>query len=62
MQVQIKDGKLLIAIPINDPPKASESGKSLVVATTHGNQKTEVEFKGKKLVVGLTAYVPAKDK
>jgi len=38
-------------------PTPSASGKTLVVATTHGNQPTEVQVDGKPLVVGVNAYI-----
>lgn len=40
-------------------PAPSASGKTLVVATTHGNQPTEVQISGKTLVLGLNAYIRA---
>ena len=57
IQAQIKEGKLLLAIPINAKPVPSVSGKTLVVATTHGNQKTAIQVNGKDLVVGVNAYI-----
>ncbi len=38
-------------------PTPSTSGKTLVVATTHGNVPTDVEVSGKPLVVGVNAYI-----
>ncbi len=32
-------------------------GKTLVVATTHGNQPTDVTVDGKPLIVGVNAYI-----
>jgi hypothetical protein len=40
-------------------PAPSASGKTLVVATTHGNQPTEVQISGKTLVLGMNAYIRA---
>ena len=59
MQVTIKDGHLMIALPLQTPTP-SASGKTLVVASTHGNSKTEVEVPGhpgKKIVLGVNAYI-----
>lgn len=59
MKAEIKGGVLSIEIDVFEPPKRSASGKSLVIASTMGNVKTEVLVDGKPLVIGLNAYVPA---
>lgn len=53
------DGKnLVITIPLNETPVASASGKTLVVASTHGNQVMQgVLVNGKPVTVGLNAYI-----
>ena len=38
-------------------PTPSASGKTLVVATTHGNMTTQCIVEGKNLVIGLNAYI-----
>ena len=53
----IIDGKLCIEIPVNKPLVQSKSGKTLVVASSYGNQTTDAEVDGKQVVVGLNAYV-----
>jgi len=55
MTAQIKDGKLIVEIPIS--PRTSKSGKSLVVASTGGNIPTTADYEGKPVIVGLNAYV-----
>ena len=35
----------------------SASGKTLIVATTHGNQPTDVTVNGKPVIVGVNAYI-----
>ena len=52
---------LVIRIPIKKPTP-SASGKTLVVASTRGNQKTGVQIDGKDLYVGANAYVYAEPK
>ena len=37
---------------------SSGSGKTLVVASSHGNKVTEAKVQGKNVVVGLNAYIP----
>jgi hypothetical protein len=52
---------LVIRIPIAKATP-SASGKTLVVASTRGNQKTGVQIDGKDLYVGVNAYVYAEPK
>ena len=56
MQVEIKNGNLVITIPMQKPTP-SASGKTLVVASSHGNQPTAVQVDGKPIIVGLNAYI-----
>jgi hypothetical protein len=56
MEVKIENGKLFIEIDLQEPTP-SASGKTLVVATTHGNIVTKCEVGGKPVVIGLNAYV-----
>jgi hypothetical protein len=56
MEVKIENGKLIISIELQDPTP-SASGKTLVVATTHGNMVTQCMIDGKNVVVGLNAYI-----
>ena len=57
MKVEIKNGKLVVEIDINNPPIPSASGKTLVVASSRGNQPTTATVNGKSVVVGLNAYI-----
>lgn len=59
MKTQIKDGKLIIEIDMQEPTP-SASGKTLVVASTHGNVVTDVLIDGKPVTIGLNAYIKAK--
>jgi hypothetical protein len=52
---------LVIRIPIKTPTP-SASGKTLVVASTRGNQNTAVQIDGKDLYLGVNAYVYAEPK
>ena len=52
---------LVIRIPIGKPTP-SASGKTLVVASTRGNQKTGVQIDGKEVYLGVNAYVYAEPK
>jgi len=52
---------LVIRISIK-APAPSASVKTLVVASTRGNQKTAVQIDGKDLYLGVNAYVYAQPK
>ena len=56
MKVEIKGNDLIITIPMQKPTP-SASGKTLVVASSHGNQPTSVQVDGKPVIVGLNAYI-----
>ena len=47
---------LTLVLDLQDPTP-SASGKTLVVATTHGNQPTDVQIDGKPLIIGVNAYI-----
>jgi hypothetical protein len=57
MNAVIKNGKLLLEIDLNEKPTPSASGKTLVVASTHGNTATTATVNGKPVIVGLNAYI-----
>jgi hypothetical protein len=56
MTAEIKDGNLIITIPL-EKPTPSASGKTLVVASTHGNMKTSAMVEGKPIIIGVNAYI-----
>ncbi len=56
MNVSIKENKLCIEIDL-DKPTPSASGKTMVVATTHGNVATSAQVNGKPVIIGLNAYI-----
>ncbi len=58
MTARIVGTKLVIEIAINQVPVPSGTGKSLVIASSHGNKVTEAQVQGKNVVVGLNAYIP----
>ena len=56
MKAEIKNGKLIITMQLMNPTP-SKSGKTLVVATTHGNQPSTVQVKGQVVTIGVNAYI-----
>jgi len=57
IKAEIKDGNLVITIPVNDPPVDSKSGKSRIIASTNGNIRPGLQVDGEAVVIGLNAYV-----
>jgi len=41
----------------NPTPVRSATGKTLVVASSHGNKETEVLVQGQSVFVGVNAYI-----
>jgi hypothetical protein len=58
VNVSIENGELVIRLPLNKTPIPSTTGKTLVVASTRGNQQTEAVVNGQPLIVGVNAYIP----
>lgn len=56
MKVEIKGNELVITVEMQKPTP-SASGKTLVVASSRGNQVTTAMVDGKPVVVGLNAYI-----
>ncbi len=57
MKAEIKNGKLVIEIEVYAQPMPSASGKTLVVASSRGNQTTTATVNGKPIIIGLNAYI-----
>ena len=58
MKAEIVNGQLIITIPLQTPQR-SASGKTIVIATTRGNQKTALMYEGKPVTIGVNAYYSA---
>jgi len=50
---------LVVTIPVNPDAPLSSTGKTRIVASTHGNQPTPVSINGQVVKVGLTAFYKA---
>jgi hypothetical protein len=57
VKATIEGNELVIRLPLNKPPVPSSSGKTLVVASTHGNRTTEAVVNGQPVIVGANAYI-----
>lgn len=47
---------LEVQVPVNKEP--SKSGKTTLVASTHGNKATQIQIDGFNLIVSVNAYIP----
>lgn len=56
MKVEIKDNVMTITVPLGTPAP-SASGKTLVIASSHGNQATAATVQGKPVIIGFNAYI-----
>jgi hypothetical protein len=50
---------LVVTIPVNPDAPLSSTGKTRIVASTHGNQPTPISVNGQIVRVGLTAFYKA---
>jgi len=58
MTARIENGQLVITLPLNTPTR-SATGKTLSVASSHGNKATTCTVDGKPVIVGVNAYIKA---
>lgn len=56
-----KTKQLTIVLDVAESFEPSASGKTLTVASTHGNTPTEVKINGKVLTIGVNAYIKNDD-
>jgi len=56
MTAEVKGTNLVITIPMCEP-RPSASGKTMVVATSGGNQVTNAKVNGMPVVIGVNAYI-----
>lgn len=56
VSVTIEKDELVIRLPLQSPTPSS-SGKTLVIASSHGNLKSDAEHSGAPIYVGVNAYI-----
>lgn len=61
INTEIKGDKLIVTIDLSKDFGKSKSGKSVVIASTEGNQKIGENKKGVSIVMGLTVYTKNPD-
>ncbi len=57
IKATIEGNELVIRIAMNATPVPSSSGKTLVVASSHGNKQTDAMVNGQPVTVGVNAYI-----
>lgn len=57
MKAEIKDGHLIVTIPLLKPPRKSSTGTTLLVATSGGNKELACKVNGQNVRVGLNAFI-----
>ena len=57
MKSKIRNGMLIIEVPLTNPPKETKSRKTILVATSRGPRRTALRVDGKPVVVNVNAYV-----
>jgi len=57
LKATIEGNELVIRIPLNPTPVVSSTGKTLVIASSHGNKQTEAKVNGQPVIVGVNAYI-----
>ena len=53
----IEGDQLVIRLPMNPTPTPSASGKTLVVASSRGNKRTDLIVDGQPVTIGVNAYI-----
>ena len=61
MKATIENTDLIVRIPLKDAPTPSASGKTLIVASTHGSHKTDAAVEGRPVTISLNAWIPRPD-
>lgn len=60
VKVDQKTRKLVIEADIDEVLSPSKSGKTLLLATSNGNLRTDQTYNGEPVTVGLNVYIPNK--
>jgi hypothetical protein len=59
MKARIEGEMLVVRVPLVTPPTLSKSGKTRLVATSHGVQRTSIKVEGKPIHVVMNAFIHA---
>ena len=61
MKIEEKGNTLVITIDKNPKPTLSSTGKTLQVASSHGNTPTSLQIDGQVVVCGVNVYIKNPD-
>lgn len=56
-QIEVTKDEIKITLPIEGPLKPSKSGKSMVIATTHGSMATKAIVNDKPVWMGVNVFI-----
>ena len=56
IEAMIQDDKLVVEIPLVDPPRRSKSGKTIIVASVGGCAKTTLTIAGGQVYVTANCF------
>lgn len=57
MKAKLRNGMLIIKLPLVIPPKVSKSGKTLLVASSRGVRRTVLRVDGKPICITVNAFI-----
>jgi hypothetical protein len=57
LSVKVKDGFLIFRLRLQKPVRSKSTGKTRVIATTHGTLTTNATFRGKHILVNVNAFI-----
>lgn len=60
-KIEVTEDVIIITLP-RQTPTPSASGKTLVIASTRGNVRTDEMVDGRPVTVGANVYIPAAKK
>ena len=56
MNAKIKNGELVITLPL-EKPRYSSTGKTMIIASTRGVNRTTARFRGKDVSITANAFI-----
>lgn len=62
VEVEVKEGKLILTIDLDRNLGPSSSGKTEVIATSRGNSRLDIAGIGRPIFVGLNVYKYPEDR
>lgn len=57
LSIKVEDGFLILQLRLQKPVRSKSTGKTRVIATTHGTLTTDAIYKGKHISVNVNAFI-----